>query len=141
MSATHTTARGLRDNNPGNLRDAGIPWQGLVGHDDLGFCIFDTPHNGMRALSIDLHTKWKRGLNTIARIIPVYAPPNENDTAAYETAVCSSIGRAPDDVLNLNDLNELAKLTRAIVLHENGSVPYAATEIVAASKDALVGLA
>merc|ERR1711920_200619 len=29
--------RGIRNNNPGNIKDFGIPWKGLVGKDDKDF--------------------------------------------------------------------------------------------------------
>ena len=54
------------------------------------------------------------------QIISVYAPPNENDTDAYVTAVCQMMGVGPDDRLQLNDPAQLASFCRAIAVHEAG---------------------
>ncbi len=132
------TARGLRNNNPGNLRhSAAFKWRGEVDRDPQGFCIFDTAHNGLRACAVDVHSKWKRGLNTVRKIIAVYAPPNENDTAAYINAVCAALGAMQDAPLKLDGPGTLAVFVKAICRHENGSVPYDVSAIVAAARDAL----
>lgn len=50
-------------------------WKGLAGQRADGFLVFDTPRNGIRAGFINLvNTYFKRDRNTIASIIPVYAP-------------------------------------------------------------------
>lgn len=140
-SPTLNVARGLRNHNPGNIRDYGIKWRGLVGRDADGFCIFDTPHNGLRALALDIVTKFRKPradrLDTVEEIIEIYAPPNENDTAAYIASVSNMIGAHPKQVINLEDPNTLAQFERAVVMHENGSVPYDASAIMAAVNDAL----
>src|SRR5690348_5919385 len=46
------TVRGLKNNNPGNLRGGLGSWKGVVGLDG-SFLIFDTPTNGVRALMIN----------------------------------------------------------------------------------------
>lgn len=132
------TARGLRNNNPGNLRDTSIKWDGLVGHDDLGFCVFVDAYHGLRALGIDLLTKFRRGLDTVRKIIEVYAPPNENNTEAYITNLCVALAVKDDQKLELaTNLGQLATLERAIVRHENGSIPYQVTEIIKAASAAM----
>lgn len=75
--------RGFRNKNPGNLRGP-TPWLGRVGTDPQGFAIFETMEYGVRALRVDLTAKLNRGLDTVQKIITVFAPPSDNNpTAAY----------------------------------------------------------
>jgi len=111
--------RGLRNNNPGNLRDT-ANWQGLAGHDSGGFNIYQNICWGVRALATDLTNKINRGLDTIAKIFPVYAPASDNNNvAAYINAVSSSSGIDPNEQLG-TDPETLGSLIRAIADHENG---------------------
>lgn len=119
-------SRGIRNNNPGNLRPTGDKWQGMAGVSD-NFIVFDNIVWGCRALSTDLSNKYFKGLNTVTKIIDQYAPPSENNTVAYINAVSKSIGVDPDAPLNwTKDL--LAKFTRAVISHENGSDGYVVTD-------------
>jgi len=111
---------GLRNNNPGNLRDAGILWRGRVGA-NKGFTVFDSLENGVRAYSIDIRSKVNRGLNTINKIIPVYAPPSENNTSRYITDVVRLSGFSADKKLAV-DGDTLFKLAKAMFQVENGAV-------------------
>ena len=124
-------SRGVRNNNPGNLELTNIPWQGKVPrteNTDGRFEQFYTPFNGIRALARDLTTKVGRGLDTIRKIIEVYAPPLndagefENDTEAYIKSVSKQTGIAAEQPINF----ELEKfdLVKAIIVHENGNNPY-----------------
>lgn len=118
--------RGERTNNPGNLRySPNIPWEGLDDppKDPGGYCRFRTAVMGIRALAKDLLSKNRRGLDTARKIIEVYAPPNENDTASYVADVCERLAVGPDDVLTFDNAH-LCALVRAIVQHENGRVLY-----------------
>jgi hypothetical protein len=89
---------GIRLNNPGNLRDAGIDWQGKVGSES-GFVKFESMYYGLRAMALDLaHKIMKRKLNTISKIIHVYAPVEDhNDTNVYIQRVSKAVGIGPDD--------------------------------------------
>lgn len=119
------TPRGIRNNNPGNIRYVGTQWRGLVG-DDGAFCIFDTPENGIRAIAKVLTTYGKRGLNTIGEIIPVWAPSTENDTQSYIDAVCTDCHRNADQTLSKEDWPDFIA---AIIHHENGQQPYTQDQI------------
>lgn len=129
--------RGFRDQNPGNLRDEGIAWKGLLGHDEDGYCIFDTAHNGIRAMAMDLHTKWARGLDTVAKIIPVYAPPSENPTANYIADIAKWTGLGPDEKIDLSDVDELATVVSAMIRQEDGTLPYSVADLHDACANAL----
>lgn len=110
---------GLRNNNPGNIKYDGTSWQGAVGNDGT-FVIFADDTWGLRALAKDLTTKMtKDGLDTISKIISVYAPPGENNTAAYIAAVQEDTGFDSDQTLTA-DQGTLHSLIRAIANHENG---------------------
>jgi hypothetical protein len=112
-------ARGIRNNNPGNIR-IGINWLGrVVPGKDLSFVEFKTMPLGVRALYIDLINKHKSGLNTIQKVIYKYAPPSENLTDAYVAAVAQSMGIPPTQVFSPTAKN-LTAFVKAIVKHENG---------------------
>jgi hypothetical protein len=128
------STRGERNNNPGNINlrnGAGtvIPWQGLSQtQTDSRFAQFTDVTYGIRALHKNTMTMFGRGLNTVQSIISAYAPPGDNnDTAAYISAVCKSTGFTPTQTLDLTDLPTVSALCNAIIIHENGSNPYVAT--------------
>lgn len=130
------TPRGLRNANPGNIR-AGEKWHGLVGVDDAGFCIFDKPENGLRALcKVLLAYRDRHGLRTVEQIIGRWAPPNENNTPAYVAAVARELGVDPSTPLAF-DLPCLANLAAAITRHENGQQPYSRSMLEAGAAAAL----
>jgi hypothetical protein len=110
---------GMRNNNPGNLRN-GIAWLGGSAGAN-GFVKFRDVSWGLRAMALDLSTKiTKDGLNTISEIITKYAPPSENDTAAYIRAVAQDTGWNKDNTISISEDN-LLRLMRAIINHEQGN--------------------
>lgn len=113
--------RGYRNKNAGNLRDFGIKWQGLIGSDSDGFCIFDTVENGARAASKDVKGDIERkGQNTVRKLIESYAPPSENNTEAYISVVSKALGISDSSPLNWS-LHKIP-LMLAIFKHENGYI-------------------
>lgn len=125
-----TTPRGIRNNNPGNIRAATEAWQGQAGADAGGMCIFESAFYGIRALSRLLLTyQTHYGLSTVSAIIGRWAPPNENDTGAYVDAVCRDTSFTADAWLHLSEADTLAAMVRAIIHHENGQQPYDDAEI------------
>ncbi len=117
--------RGIRNNNPGNIRWSSSAWQGLDKDGkskDASFCVFVSPEYGIRALAKLLFNYYnKYNLKTIRQIINRYAPTNENNTSAYVKHVCDKVGVLPDDKIQLSDFK---KLIEGIILHENGIQPY-----------------
>lgn len=109
---------GIRNNNPGNLRP-GDSWQGMVGTNN-NFIVFSDMKYGTRALGTDLSNKIFRGLDTITKIINTYAPPSENNTVAYINAVSNATGIGANEKINFTKAT-LAKLMRAVIMHENGT--------------------
>jgi hypothetical protein len=132
------TARGIRNNNPGNLRPGKTPWRGQVGVDG-GYCVFDTPENGLRALAMQLVIyQDKHGCRTVRDIITRWAPPEDNnDTEAYIAAVAAWLGVSDQQSIDLHDDLRLATLVSAIVQHENGSMPYTLAQVDGGVAEAL----
>ncbi|MDU3934375.1 MAG: hypothetical protein E7G96_13430 [Serratia liquefaciens] len=117
-------ALGLRNNNPGNLRAA----PNATGRNG-GFVTFETPEDGLAALSRQLMLFGDRGKNKLNSMIPTYAPSSENNTQAYIEAVAKQTGFNPSEQLDLHSPGVLEKLIPAIIKHENGAQPYTADEI------------
>lgn len=115
-------SRGLRLNNPSNIRH-GIKWDGMAADQpDSDFVKFISPEFGIRAMYRNLLTyRNKYGLNTIAGIINRWAPPSENSTSNYINFVSRKIGVAPTTKLSLGMYPELMK---AMITMENGEQPY-----------------
>jgi len=94
--------RGIRNNNPLNIRRSGDKWQGLKAQqEDREFFQFSEMKWGWRAAFVILcrtyYNKYK--LRTIRALITRWAPPKENDTEAYIRRVTDRIGIGPDTVL------------------------------------------
>lgn len=107
--------RGLRNNNPGNIKhDPRNNWLGQIGVDPGGFVIFSSMDYGLRAMARVLRSKMARGLTTIATIIPDYSA---TDQAAYIRNVSHWIGKAPGEELTEADL---PSLMAAMIRQENG---------------------
>ena len=116
--------RGLRNNNPGNLRRTSDNWQGLdLVQTDSEFFQFMNPKMGIRALAKTLRTYQDRhGLRTVRKIISRWAPSSENDTEAYIMSVAGQLDVNPSQILHRDKY--LKPLVKAIIKHENGMNPY-----------------
>lgn len=131
------STRGERNNNPGNLReDPGdkTKWIGeRATDDDPIFEEFETAHYGIRALAkVLLNYQRQRRLRTIDEMIARWAPPKENNTAAYARFVARKAGVAADTPVSLRDLGLLQRLVTAIIWFENGRCIYSEDQIKAA---------
>ena len=118
--------RGIRNNNPGNIRLSKTMWQGQKAppQDDPDFVEFVSPLYGLRALMkllLTYHLKY--GLDTVESILNRFAPPHENDTGSYMNHVARMMKIKPRDTLNLTRKEALTALAQAIVVHENGKPP------------------
>ncbi|WP_413535069.1 hypothetical protein [Rahnella inusitata] len=117
-------ARGIRNNNPGNLRVA----PNAVGSDG-SFAVFDKAEDGLAAMSRQLQLYGDRGNNTPYGIVHTYAPSSENNTQAYINAITSDTGFGEHEQLDLNDPAVLKRMMTAMIRHENGSQPYSEKDI------------
>lgn len=116
--------RGLRNNNPGNLVKTNIPWAGkITPSGDPNFEQFTYLEYGIRAMASDTIHDVNAGMNTIASLITEYAPPSENNTAAYIASVSDTTGIAPTVPFLLNETT-LAAIIKAKIEVENGSVAF-----------------
>ena len=116
------TPRGIRNNNPGNIRRSNDRWMGLrTKQTDPQFFQFTAPEWGYRALIKTLQTyRRKHGLRTIAELISRWAPTNENNTSAYIRSVCREM-QVPDSyVPDMDAKGTMCALAAAISRHENG---------------------
>ncbi len=89
--------RGIRNNNPLNLKKGLQMWSGQVFGNDPTFCQFENMAYGFRAAFRTLDTYYHvHRLRTLREIINRFAPPVENETAAYVRAVATWAGVDPD---------------------------------------------
>ena len=91
--------RGIRNNNPLNIRRSKDKWQGLSTlQEDKEFFQFETIEWGWRAAFVILCRTYygKYGLKTIRDIVSRWAPPKENNTEAYIRHVSDYTGIGPD---------------------------------------------
>lgn len=123
-----STPRGVRNNNPGNIRKSSKHWRGLAPaavQTDPEFFRFVGPEWGIRAMVAILRTyQTKYGLKTVRQLINRWAPPVENDTGAYVTAVAKAIGVGADEPVRIDEGDVMRGLVLAIIRHENGVQPY-----------------
>lgn len=115
--------RGIRNNNPGNIRIGKTRWRGQSAEQrDSAFIEFDTPLYGLRALMRTLLTyHLKHGLDTVESIVNRWAPPHENATDHYAFHVAKLMKVHRTAALRLTEAATLKNLARAIVRHENGA--------------------
>jgi hypothetical protein len=118
--------RGIRNNNPGNIRKSNDPWQGLSEvQDDKEFFKFKSMAFGIRAVARTLITyQDKYGIRTIRDFVARYAPEKENNTANYMACVCGISGFSEDQVLDFHKYEEIEPVIRGILFIENGSDNY-----------------
>jgi hypothetical protein len=115
--------RGLRNNNPGNIRRGNTAWEGKIPHDrseDKAFEQFECWKWGVRAMVKLLQTYIHRKNDTIRKIISTWAPPNENNTAEYIRWVSQQSGINADVRIAKTDKDKLRKITKAMAWKENG---------------------
>lgn len=90
-------------NNPGDLRFAGQAGATNEG----GFASFKTLAEGIAASNKQLNLFASRGINTIDKIISKWAPPNENNTAAYKAYISKVVGKGVNEELTGADRQKL----------------------------------
>ncbi len=114
-------SRGLRNNNPLNIRKSKDKFQGEKDSTDSAFKQFVSMAYGYRAAFVILYTYLQQGKNTVDRIIRSWAPANDgNNTANYISHVERRSG--VDRYLTLNERSgsEYIKIVAAMSRSENG---------------------
>ncbi|QLB46808.1 hypothetical protein [Morganella morganii] len=121
-------SRGLRNKNPGNLRDANnkIGLQGPAGDK---MAMFASNRDGLAAMSRQLMLDAERGLNTIDGYIRKYAPASENKTQEYIDIVSQQTKFGAYESLDMHNPDVLAKLMNAMIRVENGAQPYSYQDV------------
>jgi hypothetical protein len=108
-----SSGQSFKLNNPGNLRTPG----------GVGFQRFMSSQQGLQAMAGQLGLYYNRDhLDTIGGIVSKYAPPNENNTAAYIANVSKRTGFGANQQLNLNDPAQLQAVMQAMLVQEQGKV-------------------
>lgn len=113
--------RGIRNNNPLNIRHGNV-WLGEVSQpNDPEFEQFNTMEYGLRAAFIILRRYIRRyGHNTIRSIISTWAPNTENNTAAYIERVAEQVKIDADKPLRYEDSETMFRLVAAMCQVECG---------------------
>ena len=125
--------RGLRNNNPLNIRHSADKWQGArINQTDKAFVQFTSMAYGYRAAWKILDTyclafKREGKAYNVRNIIGRWAPPTENDTDAYVRAVVKLSGLGgnenmprPKHYRAFDEVEKLVRLIRAMTCVENG---------------------
>ena len=117
--------RGIRNNNPLNIRRTKDQWQGLKKEQtDPSFCQFENLAYGWRAafrlLTRTYYHTYR--LFTIRAIVNKWAPPNENNTRAYVENVSRLTGIGADEPLGIpsDKPGRWIALGAAMAIQENG---------------------
>ena len=139
--------RGIRNNNPGNIKRSGESWEGLANPGDMTdyqrretvFCVFSEPVWGLRAMGrVLLNYQTKHRLTTVAAMIGRWAPPDDdNKTKAYVSFVAQRMNIGEGEVFDFRNPDRGPLMMSAIVRQENGIQPYSADQIVLAHEKAV----
>lgn len=113
--------RGIRNNNPLNIRK-GSRWQGMASEQpDRAFVTFTSPVMGLRAGFIILRRYFEvYHINTIEGIISRWAPSSENNTSNYIEYVSQVTQLPKDKELSLARKMELCAIVAAMSAYECG---------------------
>jgi len=114
--------RGLRNNNPGNIRINTDHFQGEIKpSQDKDFKQFSSMGYGYRAMLKMLQNyKKNRGLKTLRGWISRWAPANENHTEAYILYVADFSAIAADAEIDTSDRELMCRIVAGMSQIENG---------------------
>lgn len=118
-----TTPRGLRNNNPLNIRKSNQEWRHkIVPGSDKVFEQFDRIEWGIRAAFVILRTYLSRrvGLKTLPQIIARFAPASENNTEKYIAYVSNRAVIPLTEKIEIKNKNQVCRLLWAMSQYENG---------------------
>ena len=130
MAKLKSNTRGIRNNNPLNIRK-GNSWKGeRHPQSDPAFEEFETVEMGIRA-AIILAYNYITGraascrgqrMATVTQFITKWAPPSENNTQAYISRVCQRATLTPHESLYPIRKNQLLRLLWAMAEVECGQL-------------------
>lgn len=131
MNRNRQLPRGIRNNNPLNIRLSKTGWAGQVKtseQTDKAFVQFQSMYWGLRAACIVLFRTYrnKYGLRTVKGIVYRWAPPTENLSYLYAQKVAQKAGIGIDEDIYSAGGDMLRNRLRAIIIAmmecENGIV-------------------
>ena len=100
ISEAGAATTGSVHNNPGNIENSSIKWNGQrqgAGYGPKGnenrFASFETPEAGIRAMTMDITSKFKEFNGDLKKMIDKYAPDSENDVKKYLQVVQKTAGK------------------------------------------------
>ena len=118
--------RGIRNNNPLNIRK-GSSWRGeRPVQTDPAFEEFISMEYGIRAAlklirnHITGFKDTRPRMDTLKKLISVWAPPTENATAKYVDFVSDHVGLSPTAKLDPNDRTLICNIARGMAYMECG---------------------
>ena len=117
-------ARGIRNNNPLNIRHSKDKWQGkALKQTDKSFVQFKSRVYGYRAAFKILHTYITKGKDTIGKIIAKWAPSSDgNNTQSYINYVSRTTGINASHALRWEDKDDLVEVVRSMAHMESGII-------------------
>jgi len=110
LEVRHGGSHSWRNNNPGNIRPGYL--EGEIGKAG-GFTIFSSEERGQAAIVENLGRPQYEG-KTVYGAIEAWAPPKENNTAAYKARVSSLTGLNGDALLTDLNQSQLESVASAI---------------------------
>jgi len=112
--------RGLRNNNPFNLKKGSDKWQGEIEGDDPLFCVFITRNLGIRAGMINLYNVYYSRHLTVRQILAKYAPGSDNNNEQnYLDFVTRKAGVIAEQI---PDKSKWMDIASAILMNESNLV-------------------
>ena len=117
-------ARGIRNNNPLNIRHSKDQWQGRrEKQTDKSFVQFKSRVYGYRAAFVLLRNYIAKGKDTIGKIIAKWAPSSDgNNTQSYINYVSSTTGISASHTLRWEDKDDLVEIVRSMAHMESGII-------------------
>lgn len=126
MNNKQQQPRGIRNNNPLNLRKSNILWKGKIRlGTDNEFEQFVDIFYGIRAAMVNMRTHIKQDAQrlircTVKREIARWAPPTENNTTRYVQLVCQRAELQPEDTLDFTNKQMICRLCHEMAYMECG---------------------
>ena len=125
--AKENIPRGIRNNNPLNLRISSNAWLGKVKNNtDGSFEQFTTIEYGLRAAFLNIKKIVARRSRILLRtsirnLIHIWAPSSDgNNEQAYVNGIADKTGLQPNDTVDIKSKNFLCLLVYGMAWVENG---------------------
>lgn len=120
-----TQTRGIRNNNPLNIRQSTNKWQGMApSQSDRAFVQFTARKYGYRAAFVLIRNYiGLHHANTIGKIVARWAPSSDgNNTQAYIRFVSKTSSIKPDTPLRFADQKSMVAIVRSMAQMESAII-------------------